>query len=60
MSLRIRRKNNKIVCAAESKPREGDCYLPDWVQDLLVGELNVLRTRNAGETWYFVNLREEK
>lgn len=54
MALRIRKNRKKIVCAAISKPRKGDCYLDDDVHYVLAVEMKVLHTRDKGETWRFI------
>jgi len=53
MALRIRKNRNKIVCAAITKPKKGDCYLDDQVHYVLSEEMKILHTNNDGETWYF-------
>ena len=57
MALRIRKNGKKIVCAAQSKARKGDCYLDDNVHYVLAVEMKVLYTNDEGETWYFKKKR---
>lgn len=54
MALRIRRDKKTIVCAAKSKPEDGDCYLDDCVHYVLAVEMGILHSNNdKGDTWYF-------
>lgn len=57
MALRIRA-DGTIVCAAQTEPRDGDCYLDDVVHARLAGaeanSLHVLITHDGGDTWHFV------
>ena len=53
MALRIRKNRKKILCAAESKPQKGDCYLNDDIHYILAVEMKVLHTNDKGETGYF-------
>lgn len=54
MAVRIRKDRKTIICAAKSKPEEGDCYLDDDVHYTLAVEMKILRShRNEGDTWYF-------
>lgn len=54
MALRIRKDRKTIVCAAKSKPEEGDCYIDDSVHYVLAVEIGILHSHtNEGDTWYF-------
>ena len=57
MSLRIRKNNNLIVCAAKSKKLPGDRYLDDNAHYTLGVELLVLSVKgilkNGAEVWEF-------
>lgn len=53
MSLRIRKNRKRIVCATESKPLKGDCYIDDNVHYALAVEMKILHTNDKGKTWYF-------
>lgn len=59
MSLRIR-KDGTVICAAESKPEPGDCYLDDWIHQRL-DEMGVLHPSDDPESnqWYFSRQEEE-
>ncbi len=58
MAVRIRA-DGRIVCAAQSDPEPGDCYLDDAVHARLAGaeenSLHVLVTDDEGDTWEFIN-----
>lgn len=56
MALRIRKDRKTIVCAVESKPQKGDCYLDDNVHYVLSKEMKILHTDDEGKTWYFKNV----
>lgn len=59
MAVRIRKDRKTIVCAAKSKPEEGDCYLDDGVHYVLDVEMGILHSNNdEGDTWYF-QIRKE-
>lgn len=60
MALRIRKNREKIVCAAESKPQKGDCYLNDDIHYVLAQEMKVLHTDDKGKTWYFNPTQQER
>ena len=53
MALRIRKDRKTIVCAAESKVENGDCYLNDDIHYVLAVAMKILRTKDLGKTWYF-------
>lgn len=59
MALRIRKNRKKIVCAAITKSKKGDCYLNDQVHYVLSEEMKVLHTDDKGETWYFKTDKEK-
>jgi len=52
MAVRIRKNRKTIVCAAESKPRKGDCYIDDKIHYVLHAEMKVLHP-NKKNGWYF-------
>lgn len=54
MAVRIRKDRKTIICAAKSKPEEGDCYVDDDVHYVLAVEMKILHShRDEGDTWYF-------
>lgn len=57
MAVRIRADRKTIVCAAESKPRPGDCYLDDDVHHTLSVELGILccigQDKEGADLWEF-------
>jgi len=61
MSLRVR-KNGKILCAAKSKPLDGDIYIDDNIHAWLSGCYNrtdkVIKSlgddKNGEEEWVFI------
>ncbi len=63
MALRIR-VSGRIVCAAQSDPEPGDCYLDDVIHARLAGaeanSLHVLVTNDDGETWKFDTCEAER
>lgn len=57
MAVRIRKDLKTIVCAARSKPEDGDVYLDDNIHYILSVEMQVLHTNTkdacGADLWYF-------
>lgn len=58
MALRIR-KNGKILCAVESKPKKNDVYIDDKLHYFLF-QKNLIYTKNEGKTWRFKEVRRNE